>query len=89
MKMEKEEERGVEGGILFDWNLWARALHALLQNYLMCLFCVVHLLALITHEHYMYYIIAHTHKVQYNEFQYSSFIYETLTWNVRALGKIL
>jgi hypothetical protein len=43
-KMEKEEERGGKVGILFDWNLWARALHASLQNYLMCLFSVLHLL---------------------------------------------
>jgi hypothetical protein len=31
-KMEKEEERGGKGGILFDWNLWARASALVLMN---------------------------------------------------------
>ncbi len=61
-KMEKEEERGGKGEILFDWNLWAKGITCILTKLSHVPLLCSSLAALITHEHFMYYMIACTHK---------------------------
>jgi len=78
-KMEKEEERGGKGEILFDWNLWAKGITCILTKLSHVPLLCSSLAALITHEHFVYHMIActHTHKVKYNEFQYYYYYFST------------